>query len=398
MAAKLLLAEDSLTIQKVFELTFKQSGITLTMVDNGVDAVRLAKEISPDLVVADVSLPGKDGFEVAAELRSGESGGMCPVLILAGTLAPFDEEKFRRCGADGVLFKPFESQELIGKVEDLLRVREGSAPATDDREPVSASADEPWDFSDVMTEMEKEEGTAARSRSPGGGDLAGMAAPSVAGDESTLSLGDFDVSLDDVEEREERTAAFPEAVIPAGEEPGGVALPAADPEERGRTVEHIEEPVFEDSPRAVTDLTPALEAIEELDEIDFLEVMEPHEDRVAAAASREEPAPSRPDFPPVAAAAEEREAVSPPAGPPSPGEEELRKIFSARAQEIFEKVAAETVEKVMWEVMEKLTKEFTEKIRESVEAVAWEVIPATAEALVREEIDRIREQAGKESS
>ncbi len=72
-------------------------------------------------------------------------------------------------------------------------------------------------------------------------------------------------------------------------------------------------------------------------------------------------------------------------------------MFSARAREIFEKVAAETVEKVMWEVMDSLTKEFTEKIRESVEAVAWEVVPATTEALIREEIARIREEAGKES-
>ncbi len=52
----------------------------------------------------------------------------------------------------------------------------------------------------------------------------------------------------------------------------------------------------------------------------------------------------------------------------------------------------------MWEVMEKLSKEFNERIRESVEAVAWEVVPATAEALIREEIARIREQEGKESS
>ena len=72
MGKKILLAEDSLTIQKVFELTFRQSDVALTMVDNGIDAVRLAGEIAPDLVVADVSLPGKDGFEVAADLRNSE--------------------------------------------------------------------------------------------------------------------------------------------------------------------------------------------------------------------------------------------------------------------------------------------------------------------------------------
>ena len=94
------------------------------MVDNGNDAIRLAKEISPDLVVADVSLPGKDAFDVAAELGGGETGPPIPVLVLAGTLTPFNEERFQSCGAAGVLFKPFESQELIDKVEILLRGKE----------------------------------------------------------------------------------------------------------------------------------------------------------------------------------------------------------------------------------------------------------------------------------
>lgn len=399
MAAKLLLAEDSLTIQKVFELTFKQSGITLTMVDNGVDAVRLAKEISPDLVVADVSLPGKDGFQVAAELRSGDKGGTCPVLILAGTLAPFDEEKFRNCGADGVLFKPFESQELIGRVEDLLRGKEEPAPATDDREPVSPAAGEPWDFSDILTEMEREEGPAARPRTPEEVDLSGITASSIGGGEGTLSLGDFDVSLEDIEGKEGKEEVLTETKILPEEEPGRTDVPMDEPKEGEKIVEHFEEPMFEDSPPAVTDLTPAFDAIEELDEIDFLEVMETQEDRVSKTAPREEEAPLSPDLPPAAAAAGYRDdEVFPHDEPPSLEREALRESFSARAQEIFEKVAAEALEKVMWEVVENLTKEFNERIRESVEAVAWEVIPATAEALIREEIDRIREQAGKESS
>src|SRR3990172_3422850 len=172
MAARLLLAEDSLSIQKVFELTFKQSGIALTVVDNGDDAVRLAKEISPDIVVADVSLPGKDGFQVATELRSTETAAPCPVLILAGTLAPFDEERFKRCGANGVLFKPFESQELIDKVESILRAAKEPAPVPEEREQAPPPGEEPWDFSDVLIEAEAD---ARASRSAGGDDLAGVA-------------------------------------------------------------------------------------------------------------------------------------------------------------------------------------------------------------------------------
>jgi len=380
MAAKLLLAEDSLTIQKVFELALKQTGISLTVVDNGVDAIRLAKEISPDLVVADVSLPGKEGFEVAAELGADETGHSVPVLILAGTLAPFNEERFRSCGAAGVLFKPFESQELIDKVGALLRGKEEPVPAPEDKEEVPSSAEEPWDFSDILSEMEEEAGTLSGTRAAGEEDLAGMVAAAAGGAESTLSLGDFDVSLEDIEGGAEKEEIPMEPDAPGQEESAGL-----DPteEEKGQIFleeDHLGDAGFDDSPPAVTDLSPAIEEVEDLEEIDSLEEIEVPEGDVSELVPQEE------TMPPSSSAAE-----------PPPGEAEFRELFAARAQEIFEKVAEETVEKVMWEMMENLTKEFIERIRESVEAVAWEVVPAVTEALIREEIARIREQTEKES-
>lgn len=380
MAAKLLLAEDSLTIQKVFELALKQTGISLTVVDNGVDAIRLAKEISPDLVVADVSLPGKEGFEVAAELGADETGHAVPVLILAGTLAPFNEERFRSCGAAGVLFKPFESQELIDKVEALLRVKEEPAPAPEDKEEVPSSAEEPWDFSDVLSEMEEEAGTPSGTRAAGEEDLAGMMAASAGGVESTLSLGDFDVSLEDIEGEAEKEAIPMEPEAPGQEESVGLDPTEEEKEQIFLMEEHIGDAGFDGSPPAVTDLTPAIEEVEDLEEIDLLEGIEIPEGDVSELAPQEETM-----IPPPSAAE------------PPPGEAAFRELFAARAQEIFEKVAEETVEKVMWEMMENLTKEFTERIRESVEAVVWEVVPAITEALIREEIARIREQTEKES-
>ncbi len=407
MNAKLLLAEDSLTIQRVFEMTLRQSGISLTVVDNGEDAIRLAREISPDVVVADVSLPGKDGFEVAEELRSPEAGGTVPVLILAGTLSPFDEERFKKCGANGVLFKPFESRELIEKVESLLRSREEPAPAPGDEEQAPPSAEEPWDFSDVLNEME-EEAQVSVSRADEAEDRGVATAAAVEPAGSTLSLDDFDVSLEDIEGGSEKEAVLPEAEPPRQEEQDGVAPPGEREEEMCQTEEYFEAPVFDDSPPAVTDLTPALEAVEELDGFDLLEGIEASEIKTPEPALEaveepdgfellEELEASEIETPEPALQAEET-VPSPSVAEGLPWEKEFRERFSARAQEIFEKVAAESVEKVMWEVVENLTKEFTGKIRESVEAVAWEVIPATAETLIREEIARIREQTGKESS
>ena len=399
MAAKLLLAEDSLIIQKVFELTLKQSGISLTVVDNGVDAVRLAKEISPDLVVADVSLPGKDGFEVAKELRSQDKSGSLPLLILAGSLSPLDEDRFRSCGADGVLFKPFESQELIAKVEDLLRSRKEPPPAPMEEERPTPAEEEPWDFSDVLSEME-EEAQPTASRAAFADDLsAGESAPA-AESASSLSLEDFDVSLEEIERGAEGESLPPETAHPIPEETAEPVPPEEMKEDQLRTEEHIEEFPFDDSPPAVTDLAPAFETVEEMGEADFLEPIGTPGEEAAGYELREEGAVSPPPEPPgpYAAEAMREDIPAPPSGETLPGEKEFRELFSERTQEIFERVAAEVVEKVMWEMMEGLAKEFTEKIRESVEAVAWEVVPSTTEALIREEIARIREQSGKETS
>ena len=403
-SAKLLLAEDSLTIQNVFEVTFHQSGISLTMVDNGIDAVRLAREISPDLVVADVSLPGKDGFQVASELRSPEVGFSCPVLILAGTLSPFDEERFKSCRANGVLFKPFEYQELIDKVEVLIRGPKESVPTPAEKPGHTPSAEEPWDFSDILSEAEKDAGAASVSHSVQADERGGAAPSSVAGAGGTLSLNDFDVSLEDIEGKPEGKESPPEPPSPKREEHDRIAPSPDVPEERSRTVEHIEESAFDDSPPAVTDLSSALEdameTVEELEEVDFVETIELHEEKAHREPPPEEAAPSPSDvFPERAAEPAERPSAPPfPPAEAHPTEEQLRQLFADRAQEIFGQVAAEIVEKVMWEMAEMLTKEFTERIRESVENVAWEVIPATTEALIREEIARIREKAGKESS
>jgi DNA-binding response OmpR family regulator len=398
MYKKILLAEDSLTIQKVFELTLSKSDVALTMIDNGEEAVRLAEEIVPDLVVADVTLPGKDGFQIASDLRASEKTRSVPVLVLAGTVTPFDEERFKACGANGVLFKPFESQQLIDKVEDLLTGgREApSAEAEKDEAGSEPGGSEPWDFSDVLDEVEAEAARAQVSAGPHGKDLlfSTGAVPDKVKDHQ--SLGEFDVSLEDVDETEAAEKAA-ESPAPEGEEreddrnleSGGL------PEEA-----HLEGDPAADAPPPVTDLGPAAEAAEavedllELDELDEIELM--REDPLTFVPRREE-APRSEEAPP--------ERGRPPT-PEAEGEREsgpaissaLREAFSARTEEIFREVAAETVEKVMWEWMDRIAGEVSRKIRESVESVAWDVIPGTAEALIREEIARIRAKAKTEIS
>jgi len=123
MSRKILLADDSLTIQKVVELTFMEGDFEVTAVSNGDDALGMLGEISPDIVIADVHMPGADGFQICRATRESHPG--VPVLLLVGTFEPFEEEAAAEAGANAHLKKPFDSQELLRLVEDLL----GSAAA-----------------------------------------------------------------------------------------------------------------------------------------------------------------------------------------------------------------------------------------------------------------------------
>ena len=120
MSKKILLADDSITIQKVIGITFANEDYELTVVDNGADAVTKAGEISPDLVLADVIMPEKDGYEVCKEIKAIPALAGIPVILLTGTFETFDEAKSQEVGADDFITKPFESQTLIDKVKEQL--------------------------------------------------------------------------------------------------------------------------------------------------------------------------------------------------------------------------------------------------------------------------------------
>ncbi len=137
MKRRILLADDSVTIQKVIELTFMDEDYEVRAVSNGDDAVKLLSEISPDFVIADVHMPGANGYEVCR--RAKQLRPDLPVLLLVGTFEPFDEGEARAAGADSHLKKPFDSQELLQRVEELIS-KAPAAPAP----PAPAAAPSPF--------------------------------------------------------------------------------------------------------------------------------------------------------------------------------------------------------------------------------------------------------------
>jgi CheY-like chemotaxis protein len=122
---RLLLADDSVTIQRVIELTFAEEGIEVVSVGDGEQALeRLAAERF-DVVLADVGMPGIDGFEVAAFVRRRPDLADMPVVLLTGAFDAVDQVRVNDVKASAVLAKPFEPQMVIAKVRELL----GGAPA-----------------------------------------------------------------------------------------------------------------------------------------------------------------------------------------------------------------------------------------------------------------------------
>jgi len=141
MSKTILLADDSATIRKIVELTFGDTDYHVESVANGDEALEKLHTFSPDLILADVVMPGASGYEICRQVK--RSARPIPVLLLAGTFETFDHEEARACGADGCLMKPFESRTLLDRVGGLLADREalgGEAVAPLEAEPVAAAA------------------------------------------------------------------------------------------------------------------------------------------------------------------------------------------------------------------------------------------------------------------
>jgi len=125
----LLLADDSVTIQRVIELTFADEDIDVVAVSDGDQAIARLDAMPPDILLVDVGMPGKSGYEVAEYVKQTPKLAHIPVVLLTGAFEPVDQARATAAGCDGVLAKPFEPQMVIGRVKELLSRTAPAAPA-----------------------------------------------------------------------------------------------------------------------------------------------------------------------------------------------------------------------------------------------------------------------------
>ena len=118
MAEKILLVEDELTLQETLAYNLKHQGYEVITSADGLDAVKKAVEISPNLIILDIMLPKMDGFEVCRQIRKTMN---MPILMLTARADEIDRVVGLEVGADDYLVKPFSMRELIARVKALLR-------------------------------------------------------------------------------------------------------------------------------------------------------------------------------------------------------------------------------------------------------------------------------------
>jgi CheY-like chemotaxis protein len=182
MPQTLLLADDSVTIQRVIELTFADEDIIVVAVSDGDQAISRIDANPPDIVLADIGMPGRNGYEVAQHVKQTPALQHIPVILLTGAFEPVDQARASEAGCDGVLAKPFEPQLVIARVRELLekaryapRPSEPFAPAEPPArepftgEPFGSAANEPAGGAPFSSEPVGDEPTRLFGR-PFGGD------------------------------------------------------------------------------------------------------------------------------------------------------------------------------------------------------------------------------------
>lgn len=164
MARKLLLADDSITIQKVVELVLAEEGFDIKASNNGEEALLAIRQFRPDVVLADIDMPKMNGYQLCERIKANPDTKGIPVILLAGAFEPLDEELAKNVGAEDFIIKPFESQELISKINAVLAAEEMGAGA-----PVEAAVeaiegvvaeDDLWAMEELSSETMTVEGLA----------------------------------------------------------------------------------------------------------------------------------------------------------------------------------------------------------------------------------------------
>ncbi len=419
MSRTILLADDSLTIQKVVELTFADTDYEVVAVSSGDELLQRLPECRPDLVICDVIMPGRDGYEVCQEIKSNADFLHVPVILLTGTFEPFDRDRALAVGCSEIITKPFEARKLLEAVDRLSGTpgaapppapSTGEAPVLDVEvtPPPPMDAPKEADFAGDQMELEDTAVTTDDERSD-----TGFVA---------ISVDDSDVVISTEEEITQRTEDGQTGFEHALDEPAAEGEP----------------PVLPDvaAPLDAEAFTEAPDAAETLAATDFSEMVETTEDEVFV--DPQPPGPAEDPFPADAADEEafpneglkyEESATAgedidssmttpinveavmaeqPPEERETSAEIEVESteadMSDADTQDITEQVSppehADEPEStgLSDEDVDRIARRLLELAGDRIEHIAWDVIPDMAELVVRERVQEIEAAVERDRS
>lgn len=131
MTASALVVDDDRLLLRLIELNLGKSGMKVLLADSGKEALRLAKQERPDVILLDLMMPMMDGYEVMRLLKASEHTRDIPVVMLTAKAALSDRRKCEEMGAIAFITKPFNLEDLRGTVRDIIASAQGLQAASD---------------------------------------------------------------------------------------------------------------------------------------------------------------------------------------------------------------------------------------------------------------------------
>ena len=333
---KVLLADDSVTIHKVVEIILTAKGYNLMSVSNGSDALEAMKSFKPNVVLADIEMPGLNGYELTSKIKEDPFQGNTPVLLLAGAFEQVDQALAAGSGADGILTKPFEADELVDKLMEVAGPPGGEVEA----EVLSALVAETMEVEGL--EAVADEGLEAVADE---GLEAVEAQEAVDGIEALEKFAEGEEPLDVIEEDFEPEQSFAEIDDTELAEPAPVGLEAISEEESSTGYAEVQE------------ATAMMPEAGELNEV-FREVVAEKFSEFLAGTD-----------------------------------------LKAALLDVMAPKLQDAVEKVLWEIAPELTEKLIKEaladsmstLSKELETVVWETVPELAESIINQEIQRIKQ-------
>ncbi|HET6514256.1 MAG TPA: response regulator [Thermodesulfovibrionales bacterium] len=350
MGHKLLLADDSITIQKVVELVLAGEGFDIKATNNGDEALSARPSFNPDVILADIAMPVMNGYQLCEKIKSNPETRNIPVILLAGAFEPIDEALARKVGADDYIVKPFESQDLISKVNAVIarEAGEGVSGERPEAEAVEAvvAEEDLWTMEEIGAEAASEEAVTPETLL---GEVAGLGEAFEPIEEIKAEIDEQEFQPLSVEESIiEEFVAQPETVPAPEAQPPAFLQPQIEVPSRDEVVEIFRKAVDEKVASLVSaeDIRHSLKGAIEQRIVPAVSAIDVKDSLLAATA------------PAIRESAET--------------------VMSEIAPKIIERILSEKLQ----DVMASLSKE--------IEKVIWETVPQLAETMISKEIEKIK--------